>query len=208
MREARNDPPRAGRGRRKQGETSGKLLTMAAKEFRRNGFHATTTRELSAALGIEKASLYYHVSSKQELLYRICVQSLDAIYATVSTAIEDIDEHRSRIAALIHAHVDVMLRDRDMHATMLVELRALQGGQRTEVIALRDRYEGLVRSELADAQAAGVLTGDHTARDLSLSLLNLLNWTIFWYRPGGGSTPEQIASMFETVFLDGVALVR
>lgn len=134
-------PRRAARG-----ETAGKLLALAAREFRQNGFHATTTRQLSAALGIEKGSLYYHVDSKHDLLDQICRRSLDEIYAAVSEAVKDETDPRLRIEKLIDAHVDTMLRDQDMHATMLVELRALKEPQRGEVVALRARYEDFVRA--------------------------------------------------------------
>jgi hypothetical protein len=35
-------------------------------------------------------------------------------------------------------------------------------------------------------------------------ILNLLNWTIFWYRTNGELSPENLAELFEIVYLDGV----
>jgi AcrR family transcriptional regulator len=189
-----------------RGETAAKLLALAAQEFRENGFHATTTRQLSAALGIEKASLYYHVDSKYDLLDQICRRSLDEIFAAVSDAVKDETDPRLRITKLVHAHVDTMLRDQDMHATMLVELRALKEPQRAEVVSLRARYEDFVRAELFEAQRAGALDSTYTSHDVCLALLNLLNWTIFWYHADGPRTSEQIAEFLTSVFLDGVAL--
>jgi AcrR family transcriptional regulator len=188
-----------------QPPTADRLIALAAHHFRTNGFHATTTRELSKALGIEKSSLYYHVSSKDSLLYQICVESLNSIRDAVAGALEKIEDPGERVATLISSHVQTMLRDRDLHATMLIELRALTGTNRDEVIVLRDGYESLVRETIGEAQAAGALTRDFTAHELTLSLLNLLNWTIFWYRPDGPDSAERLESLFSHIFLEGAA---
>ncbi|MCW2982716.1 MAG: Transcriptional regulator [Conexibacter sp.] len=196
------------RGRRKRPRvpTADRLLALAAREFRANGFHATTTRELSAALGIEKSSLYYHVSSKDDLLYRICVESLNRIKFSVEQALADVEDPLERVNAMMTGHIAAMLEDRDLHATMLVELRALGGAQRDEVVAMRDGYETTVRETLAQAQESGALTNGFTAHELTLSLLNLLNWTIFWYRPEGVDSVERIDELFRTVFLQGAGV--
>jgi hypothetical protein len=42
-----------------------------------------------------------------------------------------------------------------------------------------------------------------SAKELGLALLNLLNWTIFWYQPGGALTPGRLAEVLSAVFLQG-----
>jgi AcrR family transcriptional regulator len=180
-----------------------RLLSVAAHSFRVKGYDATTTRELAATMGLQKASLYYYISDKAHLLYEICEVSLQHIHATVEAAIADVRHPREQVEQVILAHVRAMLEDRDMHATMLVELRALSGDRRTNIIALRDKYEALVRGVIARAQDANEIRRDITAHDLTLALLNLLNWTIFWYSPDGGRTPEQLADEFRRIYLFG-----
>jgi AcrR family transcriptional regulator len=154
-------------------------------------------------MGLQKASLYYYISDKANLLYEICEVSLQHIHATVEAAIASVPHPRDQVEQVILAHVRAMLEDRDMHATMLVELRALSGDRRINIIALRDKYEELVRGVIRRAQEASQLRRDISAHDLTLALLNLLDWTIFWYSPDGGRTPEQLADEFRRVFLFG-----
>ena len=184
--------------------TAKRLLDLAARLFWENGYAATTTRELAEALGVQKASLYYHIGSKEDLLYQICIESLDNIHEAVSQAVSDVRDPLRRVQVMIRAHVFSMLEDREKHATMLTELKALSPERRAEVVARRDQYESLVRGILTDAQDAAVLTSEIPAKELELGLLNLLNWTIFWYQPDGDLSPDDVTSLFERIYIMGV----
>jgi AcrR family transcriptional regulator len=182
--------------------TSERLMTTAADLFRRKGYAQATTRELADALGIRKASLYYHISNKEDLLYEISMHSLGRISEIVGTVMTAAPEGE-RLRALIKAHVVTSLSERDMHTVMLTELRALSPEHLEEVIAQRDGYEELLRGVIAEDQAAGRLRGDIDAKLLTLSLLNVLNWTIFWFDPKADLTPERLGEVLADVFLEG-----
>jgi AcrR family transcriptional regulator len=185
--------------------TSERLLDTAARLFWTKGYAATTTREIAALLGVQKASLYHHVSRKEDLLYEICVASLGHIQGTVEAAVFGVADPLDRIRVLIRAHVAAMLVDQHKHSTMLTELRALSKARRDEVVALRDLYEEFVRSLLDTAQRAGAIRSDVPVKYLALSLLDLMNWAIFWFKPDGGMSPEQLGELFVTIYLEGVA---
>lgn len=178
------------------------LLTASAALFRRQGYARTTTRELATAVGIQKASLYHYIQTKEDLLYALCVQSLHAITDHVREAVDNADE-RVRLSAMIDAHVRSILSNQDMHAVMLMELRSLSGPRLADVIARRDRYQTIAKDILVADQKAGRVRPDITPAQLALGLLNLLNWTIFWYRADGALSVCEIIPVLTTLFLDG-----
>ena len=47
------------------------IVSKAASLFKEKGFKASSMRHLAESLGIEAASLYNHISSKNELLHTI-----------------------------------------------------------------------------------------------------------------------------------------
>jgi hypothetical protein len=98
-----------------------------------------------------------------------------------------------------------MLTDLDLHAVMLQELRSLTGPRRDEVIDARDAYQHIIEATISDARAAGVLRTDFDVKYLTLSLGNLLNWTMSWYKPDGDLSPSEIATMLANIYLDGAA---
>lgn len=183
--------------------TRQRLLAIAASLFREQGYDRTRTRELSEHLGIQSASLYYHINNKEDLLYDICLAGIQEISAAVEKAAADDRKPVDQLKAVIAAHVLTALAAPDVHATMLLELKSLSKDRRQAIVTRRDEYERLIQGVLERCQDAGVVRTDIAARHLTLALLNLLNWTIFWFRPEGELGPDRIAEMLSTVFIDG-----
>jgi AcrR family transcriptional regulator len=196
----------AGRPPPKETATADRVWTVAAQLFREKGYHAATTRELADRLQITRASLYYHVAKKEDLLYGICVESLRRVSEAVTEALDGVDDHAERIRALVRTHLTSMWTDIDMHATMLLDLRQLTGDQLDEVKKLRDVYEAIVDSVVTDAQAAGALRTDISDKNATLALLSMMNWTITWYRPGGRLKPAEFAAVITDIYLDGMQI--
>jgi len=188
--------------------TSERMLQSAAALFSRKGYAATSVREIAALLRIQKASLYYHIAGKEDLLYAICRESLEQIRRDVEAATQPLRDPLQRTHALVRAHIVSMLRDQDQHTVTLSEMRALSDERLAQVISLRDAYEDLVRSVLEHAQSAGVLRHDIPVKYLCLHLLGMMNRVEVWYRPNGPLTPGQIGDLFATLFLTGAASAR
>jgi TetR/AcrR family transcriptional regulator, cholesterol catabolism regulator len=184
------------------GSTSSRVVRTAADLFRRKGYASSTTRELAGLLGIQKASLYHHIDSKEDLLYAICLEGLRSIQTEVTAAIDAVPP-RARLLRAIQTHVVSALRDRDMHTVMLIELRALSAERYAAVTEKRSEYESILQHIIAEDQRAGELRRDIDEKYLTLSLLNLLNWTIFWFNPEGEMTAEQLADLLGRLYLDG-----
>ncbi|HZV48518.1 MAG TPA: TetR/AcrR family transcriptional regulator [Candidatus Dormibacteraeota bacterium] len=182
-----------------------RMLASAAQLFWAKSYAATTTREIASVVGLQKGSLYHHIEGKEELLYRLCVDALQRIQEAAEECVRQGAGATDRLRRLIHCHVTCMLADRDKHATMLVELRSLTGERRSEVIRLRDRYEALVGKVIAEGQQEGVFRADIESRYLTLALLNLLNWTIFWFDPERALSPEALSQILSTLYIEGVS---
>ena len=190
------------------GDAAKRLLLSAARLFWQKGYAATSTRELSAQLGIQKASLYYHINSKEDLLYQLSVASLEDIGAHAEATLQNHNDPLDSLLALISAHVNAMSDEREMHATMLTELRSLSPNHRLDVIRRRDTYEQLVQATLLRCQQAGIVRLDISVELLARCLLNLLNWSIFWFDPTGEMSAPEFATVLQTVFLQGVLAAR
>jgi AcrR family transcriptional regulator len=204
----RRSPGPAGGKQDESLSTSERLLIGSAGLFREKGYAGTTTRALSAMVGIQNGSLYHHVGGKEDLLYRLCMGSLDAVGAVFSAIVaEDLDP-LTRLENLARGYLEQALNDRDRHATMLSEIRFLSPARRAEVVARRDANVAIVESAVRQAQEAGQVRPDIDAKYLTLALFNLLNWTIFWYNPDDELSEPAIAEILWSVFSVGVTSAR
>jgi TetR/AcrR family transcriptional regulator, cholesterol catabolism regulator len=193
------------RSARPESATTDRLFDTASELFWRGGYAATTTREIASAFGIQQASLYHHIASKEDLLYRICISALEPFVKDVPAAVEQEECSPGRIKCLIHAHLTTLLRFQQRNVTQLTELRSLSTRHRTEVLALRDKYEQFSRSILKDAQAAGAIRDDVSAKFLNVELMSILNHATRWFRKGRALDEDRLAQLFTTIFLDGAA---
>jgi AcrR family transcriptional regulator len=180
-----------------------RLLDTAAGLFWEKGYAATTTREIASALGIQQASLYFHMSSKEDLLYQVFRSSLRQFLAEVPWAVQGISSPLERIRVLIHAHVNTLLSHQKRNVTMITELRALSPHHRAEVLELRAEYANFVTTALRDAQTAGVIRSNIPATHLCLALLNMLNWAALWFRKDKELSTDAVAEIFVQVYLNG-----
>jgi AcrR family transcriptional regulator len=97
------------------------ILEKAAHLFRKNGFNATSMRDLAENVGVEAASLYNHINSKAELLQEICFRiankftdQMDEVVASDQTAIAKIEAIlRFHIRQMIHNFEEVYVSDRE-----------------------------------------------------------------------------------------------
>ena len=158
-------------------------------------------------MGLQSASLYYHMSSKEDLLYKLCTATLEDVTATFSAVFQvakDTDEDAlSTMHRLVVDYVELILRDHDRHATMLIEIRSLSDRHRKSVVKQRDKNVHMVQDLIGRAQDTNQIRTDINPHYLTLSLFNLLNWSIFWYSADGELLPREIGEMLWSVFANG-----
>jgi AcrR family transcriptional regulator len=175
------------------------IFVAAAEIFWEKGYHGTSMRDVAEATDMRKASLYHHVENKESLLFEMSVSSLEHITSVAESAVSDDPEQRLR--DLIERHVTALIEDRDRHATMLVELRSLAPEHRQFVTDLRSRYDQIFDAAIADVQKATGRWPDTSTQLVRLSVLGILNWTIFWFSPEGADSSTAVGGTFADIIL-------
>ena len=72
---------------RDEGQSSAQLLTTAARLFRRQGFDATSTRDIAAAAGMHAGSPFYHFKARGALLSAVMEEGMRAALARQESAL-------------------------------------------------------------------------------------------------------------------------
>jgi DNA-binding GntR family transcriptional regulator/AcrR family transcriptional regulator len=186
------------------GATSARILDAAADLFGEKGFYAATTRELATRLNIQQASLYHHVSNKEELLHRICRQVMDCFLTNLPVALNQAETASGRISAFIDAHLQVMAQNPRQTLAVVTEFRALSRLHFAEISESYKEYSRLLDSELNAARRLGILRTDISPKYIRLALLNTLNWTPRWFHSSGPLSCKDLSSIYGCIFWEGV----
>ena len=177
---------------------------VASELFRAHGYAATSVRDIARVLDIQGASLYAHVTSKEDVLWAIVDRAATRFEAAAEAATAQASGARqdpvTTFAALVRAHVRVITDDVGAAAVFVHEWRALANERRAAVLERRDAYERRFR----DLIEAGIATGDFEMTDPALAAtaaLSALNAIPGWYRPDGRLAAGRIADHFVDLIL-------
>lgn len=185
-------------------ETRRRILTAAAELFARNGFHGTGVAEIGAAAGVQRGALYYHIGSKEELLWHILRDYTTLMLTEAERIRARGDDPVTTLRALIRSHVELIVAHRREVAVQLRDVTALTGDRATDLQELRDRLQRCWQAVVDAGYAAGALrTADHVVTN---SVLGMLNTVSSWYRPHGPHTPAAIAEILAGTLLDGLVV--
>jgi AcrR family transcriptional regulator len=167
---------------------------VASALFRERGYAATSVRDIARALDIQGASLYAHVTSKEDVLWAIVDRAATAFEAAAAEVGDD-DPPPDAVGALVRAHIGVIAANPELASVFVHEWRHLSGERRQQIRDRRDAYETRFRTLIR----RGIDEGAFIATDPALAasfLLTALNGLAAWYRPGGRLTAEQIADHY------------
>jgi len=179
------------------------IIQAAAQIFRLKGYNGTSMQDIADAVELQKASLYHHISGKQEILVSILDQALDLLIADLESVIGSDASPAEQLRQAMLLYVTRLTEQADLAAVLLMEHRSLDNDRRAAHIARRDRFESLWRGIIQ----SGIELGDFRLQDPRLTtfaLLGVLNWTITWFNPHGKFSAEQIADLYADLFLNGL----
>lgn len=194
---AEQEPPR----RRGAEQTEDELIRAATLLFSAKGYKATTIADLGAALGLTGASMYYYVSTKQELLLRVLEAGIRGFLARLEEIAETDVSDRTKLRLALENHLDFVFNRQEAVAVYLRERRHLESPYREQYDANVDRYDALFRKIVADGVASGEFP-PVDAKIVSLLLLGAVNWIVEWYNPRGSLTQAEMTGMILDLLVD------
>jgi AcrR family transcriptional regulator len=183
--------------------TRDEILTAAAQIFSQKGFHATSMQDIAEAVNLQKASLYHHVSSKQEILVDVLDMALDLFIANMQAVMLRPLAPDEMLRQAMQVYMVTILQQRDLASVLLLEHRSLEPDLHSRHIPRRDRFESLWRELIQHGLEAGRYYNVDPAM-AARALLGVMNWVITWYSPEGNLTPEQISRQYADLFLNGL----
>lgn len=185
--------------------TRARLRQAAIESFAKQGFHGTTTRDISTTAGVSPAALYVHYRSKEQLLYELALDGHNETLRIMRDSVSPSDEPIEALRKLVHAFATYHATAHTAARVVNHELAALSPEHFAEILELRREIENEVRAVITH----GVESGQFDTADVQLTSASLVSLGVDltrWYRDGLSWTPDDIGAHYAQLALRSVGV--
>ncbi|HEY2872523.1 MAG TPA: TetR/AcrR family transcriptional regulator [Reyranella sp.] len=186
--------------------TRARLIQVAKRLYQEHGSEHVTVRRIAAAAKIEAGSIYYHFSSRDEIMRAVLESGVGGARDEVLQAIAEAGEHSPplvRLRAALVAHLKYTLREH--FSSRLKSIRRLPKRLRERHMQQERDYAAIFAKLLRESDKQGLLRPGFDLSVVRMLMLGSLTWAAEWYDPEGSMTPDDLAAELMKMVTTGIA---
>lgn len=180
------------------------VIRQAAELFKEKGYAASSMRDLAQRLGIEAASLYSHIKSKEEILHTLCFDLAKEFIASLEKVEKEEVSASEKLRKGIIGHIEVMSRDLTSSAVFMNEHRHLSQPYLRDFLILRINYINRFKKIIEKGIHTNEFNGNIDKKLAVMTLFSSLNWMPNWYDPLGIIEPEVLGHQLADMLINGL----
>ncbi|NPV78396.1 MAG: TetR/AcrR family transcriptional regulator [Anaerolineae bacterium] len=182
-----------------------RILEEAARLFVERGYNGISMREISEALKVSKAALYYHFKDKEALLLAILTGYLGEIETLLDVNCPPVQDARTRLVHLVETIFNQPLERRAIIRLASQEIPSLRSEARQSFHALyHQKFIGKIEAILQD----GIERAEFKPINVQAAAWILLGmmYPFFYASPERDLQPgDPLIYMMTEIFLNGIA---
>jgi AcrR family transcriptional regulator len=172
------------------------VLDGAARVFQRLGYPQATLEDIAAEVGINRATLYYYVGTKEELLISLLHQPIEAMRAGLEEIVARDLTARQKLTEGLRAYVSAMEQRPELFIFVGENIhKVMTGREATDIQENADRWGRLLAGVIAEGAKSGEFRADIDPPVATLGIVGMFNWTYRWFDPAG---PKRLVEFGET----------
>jgi AcrR family transcriptional regulator len=187
------------------------IVTAAAQMFKRNGYRGTKLGDVAEALGMDRASLYYYVGSKEELFQEVVGGAVEANAATAEEIRDGPGTAPEKLRRLITA---LMVSYGENYPFLYVYIQEHLGAVTRDSSAWaremrrhNKRYENAVVAIVQSGVDEGSLRIGTQPWVVAFGIIGMAAWSNRWFNPEECAvSAEEIGSAYAQALLGGLAV--
>ncbi|MFY0625715.1 MAG: TetR family transcriptional regulator [Reichenbachiella sp.] len=160
-------------------------------------------RDLASAVGMEAASLYNHIKSKEEILFEICFSIADVYTKNILSVHQSNDVPTKKLEQLITLHLQINSNSSSLASVMNDEWRHLSSPDRKKFLDLRHDYE----NKFIEVLNEGIKKGEFKKLNPRIALFTILSsmrWLLHWYYANWEFDDREIKKDLKNMIFDGI----
>lgn len=183
------------------------IVELAAALFAERGFEGASLAELGRRGATSKSLIYHYYPTKDEILYDVMsshVAELNRILDQVEAEGGDAQAKLRKLTGLwLRCYVGAAAR----HRVLVNELGRLSKARRYVIVAQQRRLLNRVGAYVLELQPQ-LRQHPRLARPAAMLYFGMINWTHTWLDARGAATPDEVADLAATLFLQGLRGLR
>jgi AcrR family transcriptional regulator len=183
------------------------ILEIASELFATQGYVGTSTRDIGNRANILSGSLFHHFDTKDQIVDELIRPYFDEMLVRTRKAVNQDARPDVALMQLIRSLIDLMgegpQRARILHNDWQYLAKSLP-----YLATGMSELERLWLKLLRRGVAQGVLRDDVDVRIAYLAMLAGLSDITRWYQPDGPKSIEEIADVFEKLYVSGLKARR
>ena len=178
------------------------IIQTAAQLFKEKGFSAVTMRDLATTMGMKAASLYNHISSKQEILKEIIISLAEEFTNGMEQINNSNQSSIQKLKDIIALHINITSKNTYGMASLNNDWMHLEG-QLQYYLELRTNYENDFRNILIDGVSKNEII-DLDIETMLFSLLSTLRSLYLWIPKKEDLNFEELSKNLSTILISGI----
>lgn len=188
---------------RKKASKKELILRKAAAMFREKGFAATSMRDLAESVGIEAASLYNHIRSKNEILEAICFDVANRFNTNMELIESGNQKCITKVETLLRFHIQQMIENYEEVYVSDREWKHLEDPYLSNFQTQRRNY----RKKFAAIIEEGIQRGEIRKIDAPTAVLIVLHAVSgieSWHRSKAKISAQELEDNMVMIMIDGL----
>jgi len=183
----------------------GTIKDVSIDLFYKKGYFASSISDIARAAGIQKSSIYYHYSNKEDILFDILKTTMIDLDANLEKQLKGIEGTEERMRTAIHSHTLFHMERQKEVIISDSEIRGLTVDNYKTIIKLRDEYDHKFQSIIKRGIDEGVFAeNDH--KILSYAIITMCTAISIWFNPKGRLSKEEISRIYTGFILKAIKL--
>lgn len=160
------------------------IFKTATKIFAKQGYEKTSVDEIAQSAKIAKGTIYYHFTSKEDILFGLIQEGIDDLSEKMQNGISGIDSSKQKMEKIIEIQVDYFYQYRDLCRVLLSELWRLESRWKKSAEKIQEKYISITRNIINEGKKSKEFKKDLDTNASATALFGLvsvasLDWAIF-----------------------------
>ncbi|MDQ2801166.1 MAG: TetR/AcrR family transcriptional regulator [Pseudomonadota bacterium] len=171
-----------------------RIRQISAQLFAEKGYNAVGIAAIGDAVGLARGALYYHIGSKEDLLYDIVIRYMVDLVESGQLFLAEEKDPVSRLRLLSRHLMRVIAEHLSEMTVCFREVNSLTGERHRVVSDLHAQYQQIWADTIAEGARRGQF---RTVPGVALKgILGMYFYSFLWLDPQGRHGPDEIADIF------------